>query len=71
MNKQQILEKMTKSRSWKELGLTIAEVYEAFSDNVNGDETIEEIAKLKEKVERLSEANKQLRNENKMLRGQR
>lgn len=73
MTKQEILYAMQKARSWKELGLTIKEVYDAFSDGSEltaTSENGEAVQKLKGKIDRLSEANKALRAENKALRGE-
>lgn len=77
MDKQEMLDKLKTSRSWKELGYSIKEVYDAFSNDRNETKTAsnnekdEEVKMLKEKVERLSETNKQLRAENKALKGKR
>lgn len=77
MDKNELLQKLNNSRSWREAGVTLAEVINAFDTNVtstssNGDEKkyITEINTLKQenerlfaKVEKLSETNKKLREE--------
>lgn len=68
-SKQEILEKMKVSRSWRELQIDIKDVYEAFSDDSYDmrDESAE-VQELRSKIERLNETNRQLRAENKALR---
>lgn len=77
MDKNELLNKLNNSRSWREAGVTLAEVINAIDTNVtsttsNGDEKkyITEIAVLKQenerlssKIEKLSETNKKLREE--------
>lgn len=69
-SKSEILNKMKDARSWKELGIAIQEVYEAFSsdsgdfDSVSGidiEEMENEIERLKAENMKLMEANKKLR----------
>lgn len=69
-SKSEILNKMKDARSWKELGIAIQEVYEAFSgdsgdfDSVSGidiEEMENEIERLKAENIKLMEANKKLR----------
>lgn len=76
MNKQEMLDKMLKSRSWKEFGISIQEVCNALVNDENVTKTVpnqsnesDELKMLREKVERLSETNKKLREENKALKG--
>lgn len=74
MNKQEMMDKMLKARSWKELGFSIQQVCNAFMDDKNETKTVsnnesDELKMLREKVERLTETNKQLRAENKTLKG--
>lgn len=77
MDKSELLEKMKNSRSWRELGMTIADVLDIIGkyEPVNPEHTDEmkklqeEFERLKEKCDRLAEANKQLRAENKELKG--
>lgn len=71
LSKDELLAKMKGARSWREFGMTVAEVYSTLA---NGEDVAPasndvEIQKLKDKIERLTEANKQLRAENKELRG--
>lgn len=69
-SKSEILNKMKDARSWKEFGIAIKEVYEAFSgdhedfDSVSGvdiEEMENEIERLKAENIKLMEANKKLR----------
>lgn len=82
MNKTELLDKMKNARSWRELGMTIAEVMEIIDNNgtvtTSTDnsayktkiaELEQENKQLKEKCDRLADANKQLRTENKELKG--
>lgn len=82
MNKTELLDKMKNARSWRELGMTIADVMEVISSNVwtaaptNDSAYKKQIAELeqenkqlKDKCDRLADANKQLRTENKELKG--
>lgn len=84
MNKTELLDRMKNARSWRELGMTIAEVMEVIDTNgVNTVSTTandsaykkqiaeleQENKQLKEKCDRLADANKQLRTENKELKG--
>lgn len=73
MNKQELINKMKRVRSWAELGLSIQEVCNALDDDKNVTHTVQnesdELKMLREKVDRLSETNKQLRAENKALKG--
>lgn len=69
-SKSEILNKMKDARSWKEFGIAIKEVYEAFSDDsddfvsasgVDVEEMENEIERLKSENMKLMEANKKLR----------
>lgn len=69
-SKSEILNKMKDARSWKELGIAIQEVYEAFSGDssdfvpasgVDIEEMENEIERLKAENMKLMEANKKLR----------
>lgn len=70
MSKKEILEKMKTAKSWKELSLSLSEVYQAFSDLEDENSgNNQELNDMREKIARLTETNKQLRAENKLLRG--
>lgn len=74
MSKQEILEKLKNARSWREAGVSVQDVYNAFLECGEGGgtssdaEAAKQIAELQEKNLRLTETNKQLRSENKQLR---
>lgn len=65
MSKIEVLNKMKQARSWRELGMSVVEVYEILSaeEEVSG-----EVEELRAKVEQLTETNKRLRAENKALK---
>lgn len=65
MSKIEVLDKMRQARSWRELSLSVAEVYEILSAE---EENSEETAELRAKVDQLTETNKRLRAENKALK---
>lgn len=69
-SKSEILSKMKDARSWKEFGIAIKEVYDAFSGDsddfvpasgVDVEEMENEIERLKAENMKLMEANKKLR----------
>lgn len=65
--KQEILDKMKKARSWRELQIDIKDVLNVFEEDKN-EERDNQITELQQKIERLTETNRQLRSENKALR---
>lgn len=67
MNKQEIIEKLETSRSWREAAVSIKDVLNALMQDGIVEEK-NDISELREKVARLTETNKQLRAENKQLR---
>lgn len=82
MNKTELLDKMKNARSWRELGMTIADVMDVIANNGNANtdtnnsaykakiaELEQENKQLKDKCDRLADANKQLRAQNKELKG--
>lgn len=82
MGKTELLDKMKGSRSWRELGMTIAEVMDIIGNTNDTDKPFDDSAykkriteleqenkQLNDKCTRLAEANKQLRAENKELKG--
>lgn len=82
MNKTELLDKMKNARSWRELGMTIADVMDVIANNGTATTATDnsdynnkiaaleqENKQLKDKCDRLADANKQLRTENKGLKG--
>lgn len=67
MSKTEALNKMKQARSWRELGMSVAEAYEALSTD-DASENSAEVLELRAKVEQLTETNKRLRAENKALK---
>lgn len=77
MDKKELLHKLNNSRSWREAGVTVAEVINAIDTNVTStssncdekkyvleiDALKQENQRLTSKVEKLSETNKKLREE--------
>lgn len=70
---QEMRSKLEGARSWKEAGITIAEMLKALEELSSNDsnKSNPELDKLRAKVERLTESNKQLMSENKKLKGNR
>lgn len=62
-DKQKILEKMEKARTWHELGVNIKDAYKALSEDSD------EVQQLKDKIQKLTETNRNLRAELKRLKG--
>lgn len=79
LSRQEILDKMKKSRTWRETGLTVAEVYGAFSGDaeavaehkIEQPDQSETIAELQKTIDNLRDSVKRLRAENKKLKAER
>lgn len=67
-SREEILRRIKSANSWRETGLTLNDVYTAFSSDSSAVAS-EDVKVLTEKVKRLESANKQLREENKALKG--
>lgn len=69
-NKSEILNKMKDARSWKEFGIAIKEVYDAFSGDSDGFDSVSEIdiEEMENEIERLKSENMKLMEANKKLR---
>lgn len=70
LNSNDILERMRTARSWKEVGVSVADAYKVFIVDMNAgvddaaerqDSLLEQIDELKSEVDRLTEANRRLR----------
>lgn len=69
-SKSEILNKMKDARSWKELGIAIQEVYEAFSGDSDDFDSVSDvdIEEMESEIERLKAENMKLMEANKKLR---
>lgn len=76
LTKQEILDKMKRVKTWRELGLTVQQIYDVFADGTETaspvhDDQSETVAELHQTIDNLRESVRKLRAENKKLKTER
>ncbi len=69
LSKDEILEKLETSTTWRQSGVTMEEVKAALTAETENSSKREEIAELREKITNLTETNRKLKAEIKALKG--
>lgn len=69
MTKEEILERLENSASWRQSGVPMEDVKAILKAEPESNEKAEEIAELRQKIDTLTETTKRLRAENKALKG--
>lgn len=77
LSKQEVIDKLRRSKTWREFGYTVAETLDALSDDAESVAPIqhadqsETIAELQKTIDNLRDSVKRLRAENKKLKAER